>query len=106
MEYRFILFMKVKQMNLLSSIWNRDFAFFNIAEENFTKDLLKEKLDGTTRRDVLNNKMSNVATVFNYLKNPNEVVDILDDIQKLLNQKILSSIKFEKNLHLPIFCAI
>ena len=55
-------------MNLLSSIWNRDFAFFNIAEENFTKDLLKEKLDGTTRRDVLNNKMSNVATVF--LNNP------------------------------------
>ena len=85
-------------MNLLSSIWNRDFAFFNIAEGNFTKDLLKEKVDGTTRTDVLNNKMSNVATTFNYLKNPNEVVSILDDIQKLLNQKILSSIKFEKKL--------
>jgi hypothetical protein len=85
-------------MNLLSSIWNRDFAFFNITEGNFTKDLLKEKVDGTTRTDVLNNKMSNVATIFNYLKNPNEVVSILDDIQKLLNQKILSSIKFEKKL--------
>lgn len=85
-------------MNLLSSIWNRDFAFFNIAEGNFTKDLLKEKVDGTTRTDVLNNKMSNVATIFNYLENPNEVVSILDDIQKLLNQKILSSIKFEKKL--------
>jgi hypothetical protein len=85
-------------MNLLSSIWNRDFAFFNIAEGNFTKDLLKEKVDGTTRTDVLNNKMSNVVTIFNYLKNPNEVVSILDDIQKLLNQKILSSIKFEKKL--------
>lgn len=85
-------------MNLLSSIWNRDFAFFNIAEGNFTKDLLKEKVDGTTRMDVLNNKMSNVATIFNYLENPNEVVSILDDIQKLLNQKILSSIKFEKKL--------
>lgn len=85
-------------MNLLSSIWNRDFAFFNIEEGNFTKDLLKEKVDGTTRTDVLNNKMSNVATIFNYLENPNEVVSILDDIQKLLNQKILSSIKFEKKL--------
>lgn len=85
-------------MNLLSSIWNRDFAFFNIVEGNFTKDLLKEKVDGTTRTDVLNNKMSNVATIFNYLENPNEVVSILDDIQKLLNQKILSSIKFEKKL--------
>lgn len=85
-------------MNLLSSIWNRDFAFFNIEEGNFTKDLLKEKVDGTTRMDVLNNKMSNVATIFNYLENPNEVVSILDDIQKLLNQKILSSIKFEKKL--------
>lgn len=85
-------------MNLLSSIWNRDFAFFNIAEGNFTKDLLKEKVDGTTRTDVLNNKMSNVATIFNYLENPNEVVSILDYIQKLLNQKILSSIKFEKKL--------
>lgn len=42
--------------------------------------------------------MSNVATIFNYFKNPNEVVNILDDIQKLLNQKILSSIKFEKSL--------
>lgn len=86
-------------MNLLSSIWNRDFAFFNIAEGNFTKDLLKEKVDGTTRMNVLNNKMSNVATIFNYLENPNEVVSILDDIQKLLNQKILSSIKFEKKLN-------
>lgn len=85
-------------MNLLSSIWNRDFAFFNVADGNFTKDLLKEKVDATTRANVLNNKMSNVVTIFNYLKNPNETIYILDDIQKLLNQKILSSIKFEKSL--------
>lgn len=86
-------------MNLLSSIWNRDFAFFNITNENFTNDLLKENVDGTTRADVLNKKMFNVIANFNNLKNPHGAVDILDDIQKLLNKKISAANDFEKKLY-------